>query len=73
MSNKEEFGGFGMGLLAGAAIGLALGLIYAPRPGAETRRMLRQRAADMAEVAREKVSALRGKVNGEVEEVEEIA
>jgi len=41
MSNSGST--FGIGLLVGAAIGLILGLLFAPRPGAETRELLREK------------------------------
>jgi gas vesicle protein len=44
---KETGNGLVTGLLVGAAIGIGLGLLYAPRPGRETREMLRQRAEDI--------------------------
>jgi len=36
--------GFGIGILAGAAAGVALGLLYAPHPGKETRLILKNKA-----------------------------
>jgi gas vesicle protein len=36
---------FSVGAILGGAVGLALGLILAPRPGAETRRALAERSA----------------------------
>ena len=69
MASTEEFEGFGLGLLAGAAIGLAVGLLYAPRPGADTRQLIQRRAGEMAEAVREKVGALRGTSDGEAEEI----
>ena len=44
---NESNNGLLAGLLLGAAIGIGLGLLYAPRPGRETREMLRQRADEV--------------------------
>ncbi len=44
-----------MGVVIGTAIGLGIGLLYAPRPGKETREMLKEKA----EVAKEKASVYR--------------
>ena len=43
--NRDVMGGLGIGLL----IGLAIGLLYAPREGRETREMLRERAEEVRE------------------------
>ena len=45
-----------LGFLAGAVIGAGLGLLFAPRPGKETREQL----ADIARRAREKAGELAG-------------
>ncbi|APV43896.1 YtxH-like protein [Dehalogenimonas formicexedens] len=52
------------GLLAGAAIGISLGLLYAPRSGVETREMLRKRADDMKVRAESLSHSIRDKVAG---------
>jgi gas vesicle protein len=44
-------GSFMLGLLAGTAIGAALGLLFAPKSGGELRRELSVRAGDMADTA----------------------
>ena len=49
-NGSDHNGGFVTGLLCGAAIGAAVGLLLAPRSGAELRRTL----ADSAERLREK-------------------
>ncbi|MBI2958310.1 MAG: YtxH domain-containing protein [Chloroflexi bacterium] len=43
MSSK----GLGIGLLFGAAVGLVIGLLYAPRPGQETRELVKERAQEI--------------------------
>ena len=49
-TTSDSGGGFVTGLLCGAAVGAAIGLLLAPRSGAEMRRTL----ADSAERLREK-------------------
>jgi len=58
MADREGASGFGIGLLVGAAIGLAIGFLFAPRPGVETRQLLREKA----EVARGRAAAAARKV-----------
>lgn len=64
--NSDRFAGLGIGLLAGAAIGLAIGLLYAPRSGEETRAQLKEKAADLIERAKENASDLTHKVQQKV-------
>jgi gas vesicle protein len=60
--NSHRAMGLGIGLLAGAAIGGVLALLYAPHSGKETREMIKQRAG-----------AACGRVSDYVEEVKESA
>lgn len=60
--NRDSNGNLGIGLLVGAAIGLVIGILYAPRPGWETREMLSekgdsalQRSKEMYEKAKQRV------------------
>ena len=45
--------GFFAGVIIGAIVGAAVGLLYAPKPGKETREMLKQRAEEASEKAAE--------------------
>jgi gas vesicle protein len=59
--------GLVIGLVAGAVFGLAVGMLYAPKSGAETRTMLkdktmeaREKAGELVEKVKERASAMRG-------------
>jgi gas vesicle protein len=60
MADSDRGSGFAIGLIVGAALGLAIGFLFAPRPGEETRQILkekmgvaRERAAEAAKKVRE--------------------
>ena len=61
--------GLVIGLLAGAVFGVAVGMLYAPKSGAETREMLKEKAVE----AREKAMEAREKAGEMVEKVKERA
>lgn len=46
--NRDNVAGFGIGILAGAAIGGVIALLYAPRSGKETRELLKSKAVETA-------------------------
>ena len=46
MSSRNLASGLAVGFVLGTAIELAVGLLYAPRPGEETRRILRDKAEE---------------------------
>ncbi len=48
MNNKDSGHGFGIGLILGLAVGAALGFLFAPRSGKETRDMVKDKAADVS-------------------------
>ena len=58
MANREGGSGFAIGLMVGAAIGLAVGFLFAPRAGQETRQILKEKAA----VARDRAVEVAKKV-----------
>lgn len=57
MSERDSTS-FLTGLVLGAVVGLAIGFLYAPQPGKETREMLKQKA----EIARKKATEVAHKV-----------
>lgn len=46
---KNDSTAFGLGILAGVVGGIVLGVLYAPKPGEETRQKLKDAACDFAE------------------------
>lgn len=60
--NKDNLAGFGIGILAGAVIGGAIALLYAPRSGKETREFLRSKTVETADHVRDLATETVGKV-----------
>ena len=50
MAEKDTGTSFAIGFILGAVVGVAIGFLYAPKPGRETRALLKEKA----EKAREK-------------------
>ncbi len=53
MSDKDSGSSFAIGFLIGAIAGVAVGFLYAPKTGKETRAMLREKADEIKEKADE--------------------
>jgi gas vesicle protein len=53
MAEKESGSGFIIGFIIGAVAGVAIGFLYAPKAGKETRAMLRQKIGEVREKAGE--------------------
>lgn len=51
MSDKEGGGNFLVGFIIGAIAGVAIGFLYAPKSGKETRAMLKEKAGAVKESA----------------------
>ncbi len=73
MEHGQELKGLGVGLVLGAAIGLALGILYAPKSGAETRYILKEQAHEAKDKAEEVIDMVKEKAGGVVEMVKEKA
>ena len=58
MADRNGGSGFAIGLIVGAALGLAIGFLFAPQSGKETRQLLRERA----EAVRERAAGVSKKV-----------
>ena len=56
-------GGFGMGLLTGLAIGVGVGLLYAPSSGQRIIRMIREDAKDVLDAGTEQIQESKEQVN----------
>jgi len=61
--NKDSGSGFFTGLMVGALIGVVVGFLYAPQSGAETRRIVKEKAGTL----KEKASTVAGKVKDVVQ------
>jgi gas vesicle protein len=57
MSNRDA-GNFFTGMVIGAVIGLAVGFLFAPQSGEETRQLIKEKAV----MAREKAAEIKDKV-----------
>lgn len=71
MSEKDSGASFTIGLLIGAAVGVAIGFLYAPKPGSETREMLKHKAEEAREKAGEVAEKTKETAAGARKRVEE--
>jgi len=69
--NKDSGAGFFTGLIIGAVIGVALGFLYAPQSGPETRKMVKEKAASVKEAAVKAVGRARKKMQSTLASDEE--
>lgn len=66
MAEKDTGTSFAIGFILGAAVGVAIGFLYAPQPGRETRALLKEKAERAAEKAKEAAAEAREKVAGKL-------
>jgi gas vesicle protein len=64
--NRETSNGFLSGLILGAVVGAAVALLYAPQPGTETRRMVKEKALEVKEKAAKAASKIKESVSSVV-------
>lgn len=69
--NRDHAIGFGIGLLTGAVVGGVIALLYAPKTGTETRQIIKDKAASVADAVRGKttevIDAVKEKSSGVVQ------
>jgi gas vesicle protein len=56
-------GGFGIGILVGAAIGVVVGILFAPRKGSETREMIGEKAMQAKDKAQDVIETVKVKAS----------
>ena len=56
MAEKDSGNSFFIGFILGAIAGLAVGFLYAPKAGKETRALLKEKAGELKEKASEVLS-----------------
>jgi gas vesicle protein len=61
--NREQASGFGIGLLAGLILGAAVGILYAPKSGTETRKLIRDKSGQFVKRAKALPADVRAKFN----------
>jgi gas vesicle protein len=55
---SENLTAFGIGLLAGLVIGGAVALLYAPKTGKETRKLIKDKATEVVDTVKEKTGGV---------------
>ncbi len=56
MGEREGSSSFFIGFLVGVLAGAAIGILYAPKPGKETRAMLKEKATEFKDKASDMLS-----------------
>ena len=64
--SRDSSAGFFAGLIIGAVIGAAVALLYAPQPGAETRRMVKEKSMEVKEKAVKAVGRVKDAVRSKM-------
>ena len=75
--NKDHLIGFGIGFLGGAVIGGVIALLFAPKSGKETRRMIMDKTGEIVDVVKDKtekvVDTVKEKASGVIDVFKESA
>ena len=66
---SQTLEGFGIGLLTGAFIGVAIALLYAPKSGKETRQLIKDKTTEVVDTVKEETSGVIDTVKEAVSEV----
>jgi gas vesicle protein len=69
---SKTLAGFGIGLIAGAVIGGVMALLYAPKSGKETRKVIKDKTIEVADVVKEETGAVIDAVKDKTSEVVEM-
>ena len=67
MAEEKNIGGILLAFLAGGIVGTALGLLFAPSSGAESRRKIKAKSMEAKDKAMEKVEAVKSEAEELVE------
>lgn len=70
MSDRDN-SSFAIGFLLGAVAGVAIGFLYAPKTGKETRAMLKEKAGEVKEKAEEGIQLAKEAATGATKNVRE--
>lgn len=68
--NRDTNTGLFSGLLIGAVVGAAVALLYAPQPGTETRRMVKEKALEVKEKAAKAANKIRESISSAIKSEE---
>jgi gas vesicle protein len=60
---RRDWGSMGMGFVLGAFVGVAIGMLYAPRAGIETRTMIAEKADEVKDKVNEAVDMVKDKAS----------
>ena len=63
-NNMNGIAALGFGFMLGAVVGVAFGMLYAPRPGIETREMITEKTEEAREKIGEAVEKVKKKASG---------
>ncbi len=66
--SRDSSAGFFAGLIIGAVIGAAVALLYAPQPGEETRRVVKEKSKEFKEKAARAAGRVREAVSSKLSE-----